>query len=171
MGLIRIVFHVKIFEGVFLRDISIGEELQLDPAFEKVVEWNVPKAPYIGREHCYRTDDPTRPPRSMRMVWFSFENGAAGIIAAHGEGGIRGLYFHYESVDTKIIYEDLSEVCKPEDLFWTFFPLSSDEHLSEIWIRQPPTVQRFSPSILAWQKFNGQVDYSNSISSELIEIA
>ena len=70
------------------------------------------------------------------MRWIPLGRGLSGIVAAHGFQGMLTLHAWYDSSDIKSIYSDHPYITG--DAQWMFFPIRTEECVSEVWIRQSP---------------------------------
>ncbi|KAL8741061.1 MAG: hypothetical protein Q9190_006290 [Brigantiaea leucoxantha] len=136
--------NLGLAEDLLLRDVSIGQKPFLDPAFKDIVEWNVPEAPEIDPKHCYHTSRLIGNAGPTRMRWIPLGRGLSGIVAAHGFQGMLTLHAWYDSSDIKSIYSDHPYITG--DAQWMFFPIRTEECVSESQDRTSVTDIEFSPN-------------------------
>ncbi|KAL8932671.1 MAG: hypothetical protein Q9216_006733 [Gyalolechia sp. 2 TL-2023] len=133
-------YNRTIRQDLFLRDLDFGEELQIVPAVNNIIEWDTPEAPGLDPRHCYLGYKPQPYRRPLRMKSMPLEAGTRGIIAAQDSHGILALYAWHPNADIGKIYEDqlyfIYRVGSNARPTWTFFPMRAEEQVLDIFVRE-----------------------------------
>ncbi|KAL8830487.1 MAG: hypothetical protein Q9170_005716, partial [Blastenia crenularia] len=135
-------------DDLFLRDLDVGQELCVIPPFKNVLEWNAPQEPTINPTMCYRTHPLRKCEGPARMRLMSLVPSARGIVAAETARGIFALYAWHPEVEHRKIYDhqlyfDIVRENHPYPK-WTFFPMTAEEQILDVFIREKPTKNNLS---------------------------
>ena len=103
-------------QGGFFRDIDIGQEIRVDPAFHKALEWDTCEIPFLESAYCYSTGDSVKSLPLMRMKWVPIQLGIKGIVAAHGIDGLLELHTWGAEADSRMIYRNRSGLSGSDEI-------------------------------------------------------